>query len=276
MNGTLCAMNVTPAARRAARSSAAIVGAKPLCALRFVRVRRKPGVTMILQFLLMAASAAAPTPIEAERAYAALAQTRGQWTAFRATAAPDALMFVPEPVRAAQWLAGRADPPVPVIWWPARGWLSCDGRLGVNFGPWIRKAGALVGTFTTVWVRGGDGAWKWRLDRGDVGRRPVAASDRPAVRRASCRRLAAARLAPPGPADPDVLASAGDAPLASVPDFTRQSGDRIDSGASPDGSLRWEVRALDGHPAGAHLLRVWRWDGRVQRLALIQATDPAD
>jgi hypothetical protein len=44
---------------------------------------------------LVAATTPAQSVIEAERAFGAKAQQEGFWTAFRATAAPDALMFVP-------------------------------------------------------------------------------------------------------------------------------------------------------------------------------------
>ena len=231
---------------------------------------------MILPFLLVAASAASTGAIEAERAYAAMAQTRGQWTAFRATAAPEAMMFVPEPARAGPWLNGRADPPVAVMWWPARGWMSCDGKLAVNFGPWVRKGGKATGTFTTVWTKQADGRWQWLLDRGNATPSAVAASEPVPVSRASCRGLAAARAAAPGRADGDMLVAIGDSmPVAAAPDFTGQDGDLIAGGAAPDASLKWEVRALKGRAAEAHVLRVWRWDGTEQRLALIEATDPA-
>ena len=40
-----------------------------------------------------------------ELAFARAAREDGQWTAFRAFAADDAVMFVPEPVNARDWLA---------------------------------------------------------------------------------------------------------------------------------------------------------------------------
>jgi hypothetical protein len=62
-----------------------------------------------LAFLL---SAAVPqTAIDAERAFAAMAQTGGQWSAFRDFAAPDGTRFVPDAVNARQFLEGRTDPP---------------------------------------------------------------------------------------------------------------------------------------------------------------------
>jgi len=124
---------------------------------------------MILALLLAAAPVSAPmSAIDAERAFAADAQKNGQWTAFRNSAAPDAVMFVPEKVTAQAWLKDRADPPVSVFWWPGRSYVSCDGSVAVNTGPWVRSYGKSVGYFTTVWQRQADGGWKWIYDGGDA------------------------------------------------------------------------------------------------------------
>ena len=120
---------------------------------------------MILALLL--AAAAPVTAIDAERSFAADAQKLGQWTAFRKYAAPDALMFVPQPVNAQVWLKGRKDPPASVFWWPGRSYVSCDGKMAINTGPWVRGYGKSVGYYTTVWLRQKDGAWKWVYDAGD-------------------------------------------------------------------------------------------------------------
>src|SRR3546814_5917844 len=58
--------------------------------------------------------------IAAELAFARLAQDKGQWTAFRETAAADAVMFMPQRVLARDWLKGRADPAQAVTWQPDR------------------------------------------------------------------------------------------------------------------------------------------------------------
>ena len=223
---------------------------------------------------LALALAAAPT-IAVERAYAALAQTKGQWTAFRATAAPDAVMFVPEPVIAADWLKDRQDPPVAVMWWPGRSWISCDGRLGINFGPWVRRGGKLVGTFTTIWAKQEDGSWKWQLDFGGVTPRAVAAGDQVRESKASCRHLAAAGGAvTPAGVDRDPLVMIGGTPLnGELPPAVRdRKGAVIKAGRSPDASIKWEVVRPDGGDSAAHLLRAWRWDGRAYRLILFEST----
>ena len=102
----------------------------------------------------------------AEIAFNRLAQERGQWTAFRATAAENAIMFVPQRVLARQWLKGRADPPASVSWSPSAIYVSCDGNVAASTGNWKRPDGS-VGYFTTIWRRDGKGAWKWIMDHGD-------------------------------------------------------------------------------------------------------------
>ena len=64
--------------------------------------------------------------IAAEIAFNRLAQKKGQWTAFRETAADDAVMFVPQRVVAKDWLKKQADPPASVSWSPSIVYVSCD------------------------------------------------------------------------------------------------------------------------------------------------------
>lgn len=115
---------------------------------------------------LLLAAAAPQSVVDAEEAFAALAQKRGQWTAFRATAAPDAIMFLPNATRVQDWLKDRKDPPVSVKWWPTKAWQSCDGSLAVTTGGALWPDGR-HGYFTTIWKRQPDGGWKWVLDHGD-------------------------------------------------------------------------------------------------------------
>lgn len=103
--------------------------------------------------------------IAAEIAFNRLARKEGQWTAFRETAAESAIMFVPGPVRAKDWLDGRGDPPSPVQWQPYQVWMSCDGTLGVTRGAW-QGADGTTGAFTTIWQRQKRGEYRWILDQG--------------------------------------------------------------------------------------------------------------
>jgi len=183
--------------------------------------------------LLAAVSMSSPSVVDAERAYAAMAQKKGQWTAFRATAAPGAVMFVPDPVDAAEFLKDRKDPAVAVKWQPAQSYLSCDAKTGANFGPWQRPDS--VGYFTTVWTRTGR-AWRWNVDFGDGLKAALpAASARLTPRRASCRATKPALL-----------------PRLST---VSKSG----SGSSADHSLEWTWRV---EKDGSRHFLVYLWNGR--------------
>ncbi len=153
----------------------------------------------------------------AERAFAALAQTDGQWTAFRATAAPDGLMFVPLPTNALRWLEGRADPPRSVSWQPHGVYVACDGATAATFGA-AQWPGGSHGRFTTIWQRQADGTWKWVADQGGEVAQPLPAPVTVLHRRARCD-------VPATRADPAALA--------------RDAADSVGGGQSRDGSLRW-------------------------------------
>jgi len=228
----------------------------------------------VIAVLLIAAAAAAQTPVDAERAFAAMAQTQGQWTAFRAYAAPDAIMFVPKPGNAQAFLKDRKDPKSGVMWWPGRSWISCDGTLAVNTGPWVLAGGKSTGTFTTVWQKQADGGWKWLLDNGRDTPRAVAAPERPPVTVPTCRNLGAARSATPADVPSPALVVQTDSAMPSValPKLPVEEGDVFASGQSPDASFRWEARNLNGGEDGAHSFRLWLWNGQAYRLALFEVS----
>lgn len=114
--------------------------------------------------------------VAAELAFARMAREKGQWTAFREFATEDAVMFVPEPVNARDWLAKQKDPAQAVQWQPHQVWMSCDGSMAVTKGAWQRPDGSF-GYFTTVWERQQDGEYKWVLDQGDVLPEPLVEPD---------------------------------------------------------------------------------------------------
>ena len=124
--------------------------------------------------------------IAAEIGFNRLAQDKGQWTAFRETAAKGAEMFVPERVLAADWLKGRADPPVPVRWQPSEVWSSCDGSYAVTRGAWQRPGS--IGSFVTVWQRQNGGAYKWLLDMSLADEAAPASADTVNAQVADCPR----------------------------------------------------------------------------------------
>lgn len=187
---------------------------------------------MLLALLLQAA--APQTAVEAEHAFNAAAQTKGQWTAFRQFAASDATMFVPQPTDAQAWLKDRKDPPKSVEWWPTESYVSCDGKLAVNTGGWKRADGS-VGYFTTVWRREADGRWKWIVDGGDALAVALPRPARPKVVRARCD---GNRMRPPA---------------------TYPSGAQYRGGASPDRTLTWSWVAW---PDGKRLFLADLWGER--------------
>lgn len=139
--------------------------------------------------------------IAADIAFNQLAQQKGQWAAFRETAAKDAVMFVPQPVAASEWLKGKPDPVASVKWQPHKAYMSCDGKTGVTTGAWQRPDGS-VGYFTTVWEfvetnNRGDGEWKWVLDHGDALTAPRMAKEMIETKVASCKGRAPATLVAP-------------------------------------------------------------------------------
>lgn len=178
--------------------------------------------------LALLLAAAGQTAVDAERAFNRAAQTQGQWTAFRAFAASDAVIFKPEPAKAE---FPDKDPPIAVQWWPAESYVSCDGATAVNTGPWVRPDS--FGYFTTIW-RKGVGGWKFALDHGDVLHAPRPLPESPSVQRASCDRMA--RPAPP------VLKA--------------REGERVESGISSDHSLAWSWLV---RPDGSRIVAAWQW-----------------
>ena len=177
--------------------------------------------------------AVAQEVIAAERAFAARAQAEGQWTAFRATAAPGALLFWPDPTPVERALAGLADPPRSVAWQPHRVIVSCDGSLAATNGA-AQWPDGRHGWFTTVWARQTDGGWRWIADHGGFLTAPLAAVPTPAVEVAEC----------PGAEGPP-------------PQLFINGGPR---GGSQDGTLLWDfVPGANGRDGGG--LRVTMWIG---------------
>lgn len=245
----------------------------------------------LLAAMLVGAAPAPSNSAEAERAFALLAQTDGQWRAFLAFAAPDAVVFAPGPVKAHDKLRNLPEPPVPVMWWPATIFAACDGGTAVNTGPWVRAGSGSQGSFTTVWQRQGDGGWKWLLDHGRDTPRIVPAGAVPVVKSSTCEDGSTARVREDAFAEQQLsLAedSAGGGPLLR-PALTAETivqregamperggaklpamvyGARIGGGHSTDWTLVWDSHAITGKAAGAHDLRVWQWRGAKQGWAL--------
>ncbi len=181
--------------------------------------------------LTFALATAAHTVIDADIAFADAARTRGQWTAFRAYAAPDAKFYSPEPSNALDDLKDAKDPPKSAIWWPTAAWQSCDGTLGVTTGDASWPDGH-TSRYTTIWQRQTDRSWKWIYDNGETVP-SLAPKTRPTLITASCK----------GHADPLKT--------------TRRRGVKQGVGSSADQSLAYHWDATHGR----HRLFVHLWNG---------------
>ncbi|MDI1295177.1 MAG: hypothetical protein PSY12_04725 [bacterium] len=177
--------------------------------------------------------------IAAEIAFNRLAQAKGQWTAFRETAADDAVLFKPQRVLAAQWLKGRADPAVSIRWSPSIVYVACGGDLAASTGNWQGADGA-VGYFTTLWRRDKKGRWQWIMDHGDTLATARAAPEFLIGKVATCKTDGRAD-APPPPLPAGQKRGKGDMPPAPRDESLIWSAD-----VAPDGSRRVAVQMWDG------------------------------
>jgi ketosteroid isomerase-like protein len=132
------------------------------------------GFSFAAALLVAAPPARPPTPpsvapvVEAERAFAQLAQEKGTREAFKTFIADDGLMFLPAPRRAKPLLEAGGMELGTIRWWPVYAGLAASGDLGFTTGPAVIGTGreATYGVFFTVWKRQADGRWRWVLDRG--------------------------------------------------------------------------------------------------------------
>ncbi len=178
--------------------------------------------------------------VKAELAFARLAREKGQWTAFRETAAPDAIMFTPEIVSAQVWLKGKADPQRATEWQAHKIFMSCDGSMGVATGAWQGASGG-TGYFTTIWEkqdaesrrqRGREVEWKWVFDHGVPLDKPLAEPDFVTTRVASCSK--------------DMIADVG----------AVEAGEKNKNGSSVDGTLFWSAES-SADRSRSLVVRLW-------------------
>ena len=226
---------------------------------------------MILAAILLSAQVVAQDAIEAERAFARIAQQRGQWAAIRETAAPDGIMFAPGLENALDYISRNPEPGHRFTWWPARAYSSCDDSVTVTTGPWERPDVSHHGLFTTIWERQPDGTIKWRLD--DGGSLTVAWRAPPEMQMTSpvsCSNLpTSSQASSDGDVAADVLVQQDwDAPTHDLPTSLAE-GELLDRGSANDHSLMWEVRAVVGGEPGEHTLRIYQWNGHGYRLVLL-------
>ena len=185
--------------------------------------------------------------VAAEIGFNQLAQSDGQWTAFRKTADKDAVMFAPQVVKAQAWLSKRPDPAQSVKWWPEQIYMSCDGSYGASTGGWERPDGT-IGYFTTIWRRQKKGDFKWIVDHGDMLPKARAHDDAIEAKVAQCANDRSEWSGERARRDKQ--------PVMRIADPPPSDG----AGQSNDGTLRWRWRVT---PDGARSLTVsMRYDGK--------------
>nr|WP_240511505.1 hypothetical protein [Novosphingobium panipatense] len=210
--------------RRPGRALAAAIGGAALLAVMAgpADARRRP------EYAPGAGTANPSALVAAEIAFARMAREKGQWKAFAEYSDENAVMFVPEPVRARQWLSGRAEPAAPVQWQAHQVWMSCDGSLGVTKGAWQRPDGS-VGYFTTIWQQRKKGDYRWVLDQGDTLAQPLKEPEMLSASVADCAR---------GPRGDELLVERDREDIAPGMDGR---------GRSKDGTLAWRYHVEADH-----------------------------
>ena len=106
-----------------------------------------------------------------EQDFAAASLSQGIKQSFLAYAAPDAILFRPDPVAAVPTLMKDPDDNdgLTLDWWPAMGAIANSGDMALSVGPWVLEVpGAtrqrLYGYYATVWKKQPDGSWKFVID----------------------------------------------------------------------------------------------------------------
>jgi len=104
--------------------------------------------------------------IAAERAFAADGLAMGIKRSFLKHAAPEAIVFAPDPVKVIDVYGARPDRQTPpLVWWPLWAGIARSGDLGFTTGP-STFGGKENGWYFTVWKRQASGEWKWVYDGG--------------------------------------------------------------------------------------------------------------
>lgn len=141
----------------------------------------------VLSTVTLAKAGPVEDAMNADRAFAKMAQEKGVAEAFGAYAAPGALRFSPGapergPAQIKLSVAKDFADGGSLNWEPKEGSPSADGSQVVVWGRWIFKSakdtkGAITevqGTYLTVWQHQADGSWKWTHDIGNSDPRPKA------------------------------------------------------------------------------------------------------
>ncbi|MGI9626906.1 MAG: hypothetical protein ACR2QM_08735 [Longimicrobiales bacterium] len=98
--------------------------------------------------------------INRDQSFAQGAASQGLAEATRAFVAADGLLFRPDPVDAALWLAEEHEEPSSIGWVPTAAALASSGDLGYTTGPFLAEVEGgqeVHGTYLTIWQVGQDG-----------------------------------------------------------------------------------------------------------------------
>lgn len=131
------------------------------------------GVLGVFGGLSLHAAALAATPAavqqidDTERAFAQMVAQAGIGPGFRQFAAPDAVMFLPDPTPAGPQLA-NAKWPGELLWRAQYIAVAGSGDLAFAMGPSVLRSGSKPsgGFYMSIWKRQPDGSWKFAVDHG--------------------------------------------------------------------------------------------------------------
>ena len=205
-------------------------------------------------------------------AFARAAREDGQWSAFRAFAAPGAIIHGKDgPIVADPWLAAQDDPEMPVQWTPLAVWSSCDGQMAVSHGKFAEPGGTW-GYYATAWERQRDYTYRWTYDLGGP---DDALTAREAARRTAAEEDADENLIVVE-AIAMIQAEVADCPADGAappppPQWPKPEGGSAGRELSVDGTLAW---GWAQHADGRRVFTVQDWRGGEWRTALTHVIGP--
>jgi ketosteroid isomerase-like protein len=121
---------------------------------------------LALALAVPAAAEVDPAPVvAAERAFAADGLALGVQASFFKHAAPEGIVFGPEPILAKAAFGQPQPKGPPLVWWPLWAGIARSGDLGFTTGPYTYD-GKPRAWYFTVWAKQADGSWKWLFDGG--------------------------------------------------------------------------------------------------------------
>jgi len=214
-------------------------------------VSGRPRVRRLAEGFRRPAYANPSAALAAELDLARVMAERGRWPALAAAAAPEAVLFVPQPVWARVWLKGRADGTAAVTERQVvEVWSSCDGSVIAVRGGW--RAGGQAGWFVDLWQRQDDGALKWIVAEQAQAAEPLVVPDMVPARVADCPDH---RREPEADGHRKPKGRPAKVKVKDLPPLDPAGR----AGTSADGSLRWSVAVA--REGSRRLVVSWTKDG---------------